>query len=155
MAALKDRLKADRVAAMKARDQVAKDTLAMALTAIQLEEVAGDAARAFSDDEVPAVLTREVAKRKDSAQAYAAGHRQDLVDQELAEADVLQAYLPARLTEAEVDALVADEVTAAAQALGSQPTMRQMGQVIKAVNARAQGRADGSAIAAMVKAALA
>ncbi|MBK9698125.1 MAG: GatB/YqeY domain-containing protein [Propionibacteriaceae bacterium] len=77
------------------------------------------------------------------------------MDQELAEADVLQAYLPARLTEAEVDALVADEVTAAAQALGSQPTMRQMGQVIKAVNARAQGRADGSAIAAKVKAALA
>lgn len=155
MAALKDRLKADRVAAMKARDQVAKDTLAMALTAIQLEEVAGDAARELSDDEVLAVLTREVAKRKDSAQAYAAGHRQDLVDHELAEADVLQAYLPARLTEAEVDALVADEVTAAAQALGSQPTMRQMGQVIKAVNARAQGRADGSAIAAKVKAALA
>ena len=155
MAALKDRLKADRVAAMKARDQVAKDTLAMALTAIQLEEVAGDAARELSDDELLAVLTREVAKRKDSAQAYAAGHRQDLVDHELAEADVLQAYLPARLTEAEVDALVADEVTAAAQALGSQPTMRQMGQVIKAVNARAQGRADGSAIAAKVKAALA
>ena len=91
MAILKDRLRADRVAAMKARDVVAKDTLAMALTAIQLEEVSGDVARELSDDEVIAVLTREVAKRKDSAEAYAAGHRQDLVDSELAEAQVRSA----------------------------------------------------------------
>ncbi len=155
MAILKDRLRADRVAAMKARDVVAKDTLAMALTAIQLEEVSGDVARELSDDEVIAVLTREVAKRKDSAEAYAAGHRQDLVDSELAEAQVLQSYLPARLTEAEVDTLVAEEVAAAAEALGAQPTLRQLGLVIKAVNARAQGRADGASIAAKVKAALA
>ncbi|MGB7962183.1 MAG: GatB/YqeY domain-containing protein [Propionicimonas sp.] len=155
MAVLKDRLRADRVAAMKARDVVVKDTLAMALTAIQLEEVSGDFARELSDDEVLAVLTREVAKRKDSAEAYAAGHRQDLVDSELAEAEVLQSYLPARLTDFEVDELVAEEVAAAAATLGAQPTMRQLGLVIKAVNVRAQGRADGASIAAKVKAALA
>ncbi len=154
MAGLKDRLKADRVAAMKARDQIAKDTLGMALTAVQLEEVAGDTARELSDDEVLKVLTREVAKRKDSAQAYTDGKRPELAEKELAEAAVLQAYLPAALTEDELDALVAEEVAAAASALGETPTMKQMGQVIKAVNARAQGRAEGALVAAKVRAAL-
>jgi len=154
MAELKDRLRADRVVAMKARDELAKNTLGMALTAIQLEEVAGDVARELTDDEVLKVLTREAAKRKDSAEAYAAGNRPELAEKELAEAALLQAYLPAALSEAEVDALVAEEVAAAAAALGAQPTMKQMGQVIKAVNARAQGRAEGATIAAKVRSAL-
>jgi len=154
MAELKDRLRADRVVAMKARDELAKNTLGMALTAIQLEEVAGDVARELTDDEVLKVLTREAAKRKDSAEAYTAGNRPELAEKELAEAALLQAYLPAALSEAEVDALVAEEVAAAAAALGAQPTMKQMGQVIKAVNARAQGRAEGATIAAKVRSAL-
>ncbi|MDQ7992172.1 MAG: GatB/YqeY domain-containing protein [Propionicimonas sp.] len=155
MAELKDRLRADRVVAMKARDELAKNTLGMALTAIQLEEVAGEAARELSDDEVLRVLTREAAKRKDSAEAYAAGNRPELAEKELAEAALLQAYLPAALSEAELDALVAEEVAAAAASLGEKPTMKQMGQVIKAVNARAQGRAEGATIAAKVRSALA
>ncbi|MCW5952397.1 MAG: GatB/YqeY domain-containing protein [Propionibacteriaceae bacterium] len=154
MAGLKDRLKADRIVAMKARDEIAKNTLGMALTAIQLEEVAGEVARELSDDEVLKVLSREVAKRKDSAQAYADGKRPELAEKELAEAVVLQAYLPAALTDEELDALVAEEVAAAAAALGGAPTMKQMGQVIKAVNARAQGRAEGALVAAKVRAAL-
>ena len=155
MAELKDRLRSDRVAAMKARDQVAKDTLGMALTAIQLEEVSGDAARELTDDEVLKVLTREAARRKDSAEAYTAGNRPELAAKELAEAEILQAYLPAALTEAELDALVSEEVAAAAAALGAQPPMKQMGQIIKAVNARAAGRAEGATVAAKVRAALA
>ena len=155
MAGLKDRLKADRIVAMKARDEIAKNTLGMALTAIQLEEVAGEAARELSDGEVLKVLTREVAKRKDSAQAYTDGKRPELAEKELAEAAVLQAYLPAALTEAELDELVAAEVAAAAGVLGAQPTMKQMGLVIKAVNARAAGRAEGAKVAAKVRAALA
>ncbi len=154
MAGLKDTLRADRIAAMKARDEIAKNTLGMALTAIQLEEVAGTVARELSDDEVVKVLTREVAKRKDSAQAYADGKRPELAEKELAEAAVIQAYLPAALTDDEVDGLVAEEVAAAAAALGEAPTMKQMGQVIKAVNARAQGRAEGAVVAAKVRAAL-
>ncbi|MEN0070077.1 MAG: GatB/YqeY domain-containing protein [Propionicimonas sp.] len=155
MAELKDRLRADRVVAMKARDELAKNTLGMALTAIQLEEVAGEAARELGVDEVLRVLTREAAKRKDSAEAYAAGNRPELAEKELAEAALLQAYLPAALSEAELDALVAEEVAAAAASLGEKPTMKQMGQVIKAVNARAQGRAEGATIAAKVRSALA
>ena len=101
------------------------------------------------------VLTREAARRKDSAEAYTAGNRPELAAKELAEAEILQAYLPAALTEAELDALVAEEVAAAAAALGAEPTMKQMGQIIKAVNARAAGRAEGATVAAKVRAALA
>lgn len=154
MTGLKNQLKADRITAMKARDQITKDTLALALTAIQLEEVAGDVARELSDDEIITVLNREVSKRKDSAAAYTAGNRPELAEKELAEAAVLQTYLPAALTEAEIDTLVAEEIAAAAETLQAAPTMRQMGQVIKAVNARAAGRAEGAVIAAKVKAAL-
>ena len=155
MAELKDRLIADRDEARKARDEVVKNTLIMALTAITTEEKAGDVARELSDDEVLKVLTREVAKRKDSAQAYTDGKRPELAEKELAEAAVLQAYLPAALTEAELDTLVAEEVAAAAATLGEAPTMKQMGLVIKAVNGRAQGRAEGAVVAAKVRAALA
>ncbi|MGC3993429.1 MAG: GatB/YqeY domain-containing protein [Propionicimonas sp.] len=154
MAELKDRLQADMVAAMKAHDEITKSTLRMAVAAIKTEQVAGTEARELSDDEVVGVLNREVAKRRDSAEAYTAGHRPELAAKELAEVEVLQRYLPAALTDVELDAIVAEEVAAAAAQLGSAPTMRQMGLVIKAVNARAAGRAEGAKVAAKVKAAL-
>ncbi|MFT4108848.1 GatB/YqeY domain-containing protein [Propionicimonas sp.] len=154
MAELSDRLQADMVAAMKAHDEITKSTLRMAIAAIKTEQVAGAEARELSDSEVVAVLNREVAKRRDSAEAYTAGRRPELAAKELAEVEVLQRYLPAALTEAELDAIVAEEVDAAATQLGAAPTMRQMGLVIKAVNARAAGRAEGAKVAAKVKAAL-
>ena len=154
MSELKDRLQADMVAAMKAHDELTKSTLRMAVAAIKNEQVAGTEARELSDDEVLAVLNREVSKRRDSAEAYTAGNRPELAAKELAEIEVLQRYLPAALTDAELDAIVAEEVAAAAAQLGAAPTMKQMGLVIKAVNARAAGRAQGAVVAAKVKAAL-
>ncbi len=154
MAELKDRIQADMVAAMKAHDELTKSTLRMAVAAIKNEQVAGKEARELSDAEVRGVLNREVAKRRDSAEAYTAGNRPELAAKELAEVDVLQRYLPARLTEAELDEIVAEEVASAAAQLGAAPSMKQMGLVIKAVNARAAGRADGATVAAKVKAAL-
>ena len=151
---LKERLRADRVAAMKARDELAKNALGMALTAIQRAEVAGEA-HELTDDEVLAILRREVATRKDSAEAFQAGNRPELAEKELAEAALLSAYLPAALSEADIDAIVAEEVAAAAQAGDGTASMRLMGQVIKAVNARVAGRAEGAVVAAKVKAALA
>ncbi len=127
----------------------------MAIAAVKTEQVAGDEARELSDSEVQAVLNREVAKRRDSAEAYTAGNRPELAQKELAELEVLQRYLPAALTEDELDQIVAEEVSKAAEQLGGEVTMRQMGQVIKAVNARTAGRAVGSVVAAKVKAALA
>lgn len=149
MGALKDQLKADLTAAIKARDDEAKSNLRMTLGAIGAEEVAGDAKRELSDDEELAVVNREVRKRKDSAEAYRQGGREELALKEEAEANWLSRYLPAPLTESEIAGMVAEEV-----AKLDEPSMKQMGQVIKAVNARAAGRADGSVIATLVRAAL-
>lgn len=155
MSELADRLHADLVAAMKDRDELTRSTLRMAIAAIKNEQVAGKEARTLEQGEVITVLNREVAKRRDSAEAYTAGNRPELAERELAEIEILQRYLPAALTDAELDELVAAEVAAAAQALGDQPSMKQMGLIIKAVNAKAAGRAEGAKVAAKVKAALA
>ena len=155
MSELADRLHADLVAAMKDRDELTRSTLRMAIAAIKNEQVAGKEARTLEQGEVITVLNREVAKRRDSAEAYTAGNRPELAERELAEIEILQRYLPAALTDAELDELVAAEVAAAAQALGEQPSMKQMGLIIKAVNAKAAGRAEGAKVAVKVKAALA
>jgi uncharacterized protein YqeY len=142
------------VTAMKARDAATLSTLRMAIAAIKNEQVAGKEARVLSDVEVVGVLNREVAKRRDSAEAYTAGNRPELAAKELQEVEVLQRYLPTALSDDELDAIVAEEVSAAAASIGGAPTMKQMGLVIKAVNARAAGRAEGAKVAAKVKAAL-
>lgn len=155
MGSLEERLSADMVAAMKARDKDATGTLRMVIAALKNEKVAGKVARELSDADEVAVLQREVAKRRDSAQAYTDGKRPELAAKELAEAELITAYLPAALTEAELDALVAAEAAVLAATLGARPSMKQMGLLIKAVQARAAGRADGGTIAAKVRAALA
>ena len=155
MSELSDRLQTDLVTAMKAREVLTLSTLRMAIAAIRNEQVAGKQARVLSEAEVVTVLNREVAKRRDSAEAYTAGQRPELAAKELAEIEVLQRYLPTALTDSELDAIVAEEVSAAAADIGGAPTMKQMGLVIKAVNARAAGRAEGAKVAAKVKAALA
>ncbi len=155
MSELSDRLQTDMVTAMKARDAATLSTLRMAIAAIKNEQVAGKEARVLSEVEVVGVLNREVAKRRDSAEAYTAGNRPELAAKELQEVEVLQRYLPAALSDSELDAIVAEEVSAAAASTGAAPSMKQMGLVIKAVNARAAGRAEGAKVAAKVKAALA
>jgi hypothetical protein len=155
MSELSDRLQTDMVTAMKARDAATLSTLRMAIAAIRNEQVAGKEARVLSEVEVVGVLNREVAKRRDSAEAYTAGNRPELAAKELQEVEVLQRYLPTALTDDELDTIIAEEVSAAAASVGGAPTMKQMGLVIKAVNARAAGRAEGAKVAAKVKAALA
>ena len=152
---LEDKLHTDMVAALKARESDLVTTLRMAIGALKNEKVAGKQARELSEAEEVAVLQREVRTRKDSAQAYTDGNRPELAAKELAEAEILARYLPSMLSEAELDAVVAEEVTAAEASAGEKPTMRQMGAIIKAVNGRVAGRAEGAAVAAKVKAALA
>jgi len=154
MGALKEQLRADLVTAMKARDDEAKSNVRMALAAIQNEEVAGKQARELSDDEEIRVVTREVNKRKDSAQAYAEGGRLELAAKETAEAEFLSKYLPAQLSDDEIGSIV-DSVVARMSAGGEKPTMKQMGQVMKAVTTDVAGRADGRRVSEMVRAALA
>lgn len=154
MGTLKDKLKTDLTAALRAHDEAAKSSLRMAIGAIVNEEVAGKVARALTDAEEQAVVAREVNKRKDSAEAYTAGGRPELAAKELSEAQFLSGYLPEQLSDADIAALVAEEIAAAHAASGDKPTLKQMGAIIKAVNARAAGRADVKAVANAVKAAL-
>ena len=155
MGPLETRIADDMKAAMKAGERERVSTLRMAIAALKNEKVAGKEARELTEADEQKVLTSEVNKRRDSAEAYTAGNRPELAAKELTEADLLQSYLPARLTEPELDALVAQAVADSEAALGAKPSMKQMGQIIKAVNAEAAGRADGATVAAKVRAALA
>jgi uncharacterized protein len=150
MAGLKDRLRADLTASMKARDEVRTRTLRMVLTAVSNEEVAGDAARDLSDDEVLRILAREARRRREAADAFEAAGRTDQAAAERAEDQVLAGYLPAQLSDAELAAIVA-EVIDQTGASG----MAAMGQVMKAVTPRVAGRAEGGRVAAEVRRALA
>jgi uncharacterized protein YqeY len=146
MTALKDRLRGDLTAAMKARDEVRTRTLRMALTSVAREEVAGPAARELSDDEVIEVLTREAKRRREAAEAFAGAGRDEQAAAERAEGAVLNGYLPAQLSDEEIAALVA----AAIDETGASG-MAAMGQVMRVVTPRVAGRADGARVAAEVR----
>ncbi|HUW16040.1 MAG TPA: GatB/YqeY domain-containing protein [Actinomycetes bacterium] len=143
---LKDQMHADLTDAMKARDELRLASLRMALTAVTNEEVSGKQARVLSDADVVTVVGREIKKRREAAQAFADAGRPDRADRELAEAEVLQSYLPSQLTDDELVELV----RAAVQESGAAEP-RQMGQVMKLVQPRVAGRADGSRVAGEVK----
>jgi uncharacterized protein YqeY len=146
VAELKERLRADLNAAMRARDQVRMRTLRMALTSITNEEVAGASARDLTDDEIVKVLTREARKRREAAEAFSAAGRGDQAAAERAEGEVLAGYLPAQLSDDELAALV-DAAIAETGASG----MASMGQVMKTVTPTVAGRADGARVAAEVR----
>lgn len=146
---LKAQLRTDLTTAMKARDELRSATIRMTLAAITNEEVAGKVARELSDDEVLKVIGREVKKRKEAAEAFAGAGRTEQAAREVAEGDVLTAYLPAQLSDEELQALV-DAAVAETGAEGP----RGMGAVMKVLTPRVAGRADGSRVAALVKAKL-
>ncbi len=118
----------------------------MVLTEIAKEEVSGEAARELGDAEVERLLAREVKRRREAAEAFRAAGRPEQADAELAEGDVLAAYLPAQLPDAELTALVAEAI---AQSGASGPGA--MGQVMKLLAPRIAGRADGGRVAAEVR----
>lgn len=151
MADVKDALKSDLVVAMKARDEQAKSTIRMALAAIGTEEVAGTTARELDHAEEQAVLTREVNRRKDAAQAYTDGGRPELAAKELSEAEFLGRYLPAPLDDAELEQIVDAALAQFEADRGQKPTMRDMGAVMKAVQAEVAGRAQGGTVSTLVK----
>ena len=147
---LKSTLRADLHSSMREHDKVRSETLRMALTAITNEEVSGTTARELSDNEVLKVVAKEAKKRREAATAYNEAKRPELAAKEEAELVILEAYLPAQLSDAELEALVA-QALAQTGATG----MAQMGQVMKAANALVAGRAVGGRVAAIVKSSLA
>lgn len=146
---LKAQLRTDLTTAMKARDELRSATIRMTLAAITNEEVAGKVARELSDDEVLKVIGREVKKRKEAAEAFAGAGRAEQAAREEEEGEVLTAYLPAQLSDEELQVLV-DAAVAETGAEGP----RGMGAVMKVLTPRVAGRADGSRVAAAVKAKL-
>ncbi len=148
MPELKDRLRQDLTAAMKARDALRASTLRMALSALSTAEVAGKQARELDDDEVTKVLVSEAKKRREAAEAYAGAGRDELAAKERAEAEVLADYLPEQLDNAEIARLVeaAVEQTGAAG-----EGMKAMGRVMGALRPQVTGRADGAVVAAEVR----
>lgn len=151
MSELKDRLRADLTAAMKAQDKLRTATLRMLLAAVQSEEVSGKQSRELSDEDVLKVLAREAKKRGESAEIYTQNGRGELAANEHAEARVIDEYLPTPLTDAELVDVVDTALAQVAEELGERPGIRQMGQVMKAANAIAAGKADGARLSAAVK----
>ena len=145
-----DTVRADLTVAMKARDAVRVRSLRAIIAAVQEAQVAGPEARTLSDDEIQAVITAQVKRRVEAAEAFEQAGRTDRAADERAEQEVLEAYLPAALTTDELAALVAETL-----AEGGWSAPSDMGPAMKAVNARVAGRADGRAVAQLVKTTLA
>ena len=146
---LKERLRADLTEAIRSRDELRTATLRMVLTAVQVAEVAGTTARTLTDEEVQTVLRTEAKKRREAAQAFATGDRPERAERERAEEKVIDAYLPAQLDDADLAAVVAEEVSRAAAAGRTGPAA--MGTVMGAVRPRIGQLAEGGRIAAEVK----
>jgi uncharacterized protein len=143
---LAERLRREMTEAMKARDADRLSALRMLAAAVKNEEVRPEVLHALDDEEFRVVASREVKKRREAAEAFAAAGRQDRADGELAEAAVLEAYLPAALSEAELEALV-DAAVAESGATGP----KDFGAVMRLAMGRAKGRADGAAVQTKVR----
>ncbi len=141
---IKDRLSADIKAAMKAGDKVRLATLRNIHAAIKQREV--DERVELDDAAVLSVLDKRAKQHRESLEAYRAAGRDDLADQEAAELAVLEIYLPAPLSETELDELIDSAITESGAS-----SMREMGQVMGLIKPQVQGRADMSAVSARVK----
>jgi len=145
---LKETLRTDLTASIKSGDKVRSSTLRMVLTSVTNAEVAGKEARELTDEDVLGVLTSESKKRREAAEAFSDAGRDEQADKERAEAAVIAGYLPEQLGEDEIE----DLVTAAIDELGvREDGMRAMGRVMGVLTPQTKGRADGGAVAAVVR----
>ena len=144
---LKERITDDMKAAMRSGEKERLGLIRMITSAIKQREV--DERIMLDDSQVLSVLEKMIKQRKESVVQFQAGNRQDLVDKEAAEIALLQAYLPAQLSDAELDALI-DEAVHASGAAG----IKDMGKVMAIIKTQAQGRADMAAVGAKIKARL-
>ncbi len=147
---LKEKLQADLTDAIRSRNEVVSGTVRMLLAAITNEEVAGKAAKVLTDAEIITVLSREAKKRREAVEAYTQAKRDDLAGKEKAEAAVIANYLPEQLSEDEIKKLIADAI-AETDAKGPSG----MGLVMKVLQPKIAGKADGGVVSGLVKAALA
>jgi len=144
---LKKRLEADLRQALKDKDEMRKNTIRLALAAIQNAEIAKR--DDLDDGEVLSVLSKEAKIRRESVEQFAEGGRKDLVDEQEIELEILKQYLPAQLSEEEIEAR-AREVAAEVGAT----SLSQMGDVMRVLMPQLKGRADGQLVSTVVKAIL-
>jgi uncharacterized protein len=142
--ALKDRITEDMKTAMRAGQKDRLGTIRLALAAIKQREV--DERITLDDTQVLAVLDKMIKQRREAITQFQSGGRADLVAKETAEIGVLQGYLPAQLSEAELDELIAQSIAATGAS-----SIRDMGKVMAVVKPKAQGRADLGVVSARIK----
>jgi len=144
---LKERIQDDMKAAMRAGERERLGTIRMILAGIKQREV--DERIQLDDAQVMTVLEKMIKSRKESLVHFQAGGRQDLIDKETAEINLIQPYLPAQLSDAEIDALIAEAI-AATGAL----SVKDMGKAMALIKSKAQGKADMAVVGAKLKAKL-
>jgi len=145
---LRDQLKADVSAAMRSGETLRRDTLRMALSSLALVEK--ELKRDATDDEVLGVIVKAVKTRKESVDAYTAANRADLAEGENAEIAILSTYMPEQMSDADVDALVAEAISSTGAA-----SAKEMGKVMGWLGPKTKGRVDGKVLSGKVTAALA
>ena len=141
---LKERITEDMKTAMRAGEKDRLATIRLALAALKQREV--DERIVLDDTQVLAVIEKMIKQRKEAIVQFEAGGRADLVAKESAEMALLQTYLPAQLSDAELDALIAEAIASTGAA-----SIKDMGKVMGVVKAKAQGKADMTAVSARIK----
>jgi len=141
---LKQRITEDMKAAMRAKDKQRLGTIRLILAAIKQREV--DERTTLDDGQVLAVLDKMVKQRRESVAQYESAGRTDLAEQETYEIGILQGYMPAALSEAEIDALIGDAIAAAGAS-----SIKDMGKVMGVLKPRLQGRADMGQVSQIIK----
>jgi hypothetical protein len=141
---LKERITEDMKSALRAGEKERLGTIRLALAAIKQREV--DERITLDDGQILAVLEKMIKQRKEAITQFQAGGRADLVARESAEVSILEGYLPARMSDAELDALIAGAI-----ASSGATSAKDMGKVMALVKSQAQGRADMGAVSARVK----
>jgi len=144
---LKERITDDMKAAMRSGEKERLGLIRMITSAIKQREV--DERIMLDDPQVLSVLEKMIKQRKESVAQFQAGNRPDLADKEAAEILLLQTYLPAQLSDAELDALIGEAVSSSGAA-----SIKDMGKVMAIIKSKAQGRADMAAVGARIKARL-
>ena len=143
-APLKQRIESDMKAALRAQDKDRLGTLRLILAAVKQREI--DDRTTLSDGDILGVLEKMIKQRRDAIAQFEQAGRQDLVDKETAEMRVIQEYLPTALSEAEIDAAIANAI---AQSGATSP--QEMGKIMALLKARLQGRADMALVSRKVK----
>lgn len=145
---LKQKIRADMIAAMKAGEKDKVGVIRLISAAIKQREV--DERIELDDEQVILVMDKMVKQRRESISQYRAAERNDLADIEAAEVEIIQVYLPQPLSDAEIDAMIAEAISAV-----SATSIRDMGKVMGQVKPKMQGRADMSIVSGRIKGLLA